>query len=404
VDDAQPRGDLSAGPWEVLKQGLGTASGVTTAFIGKVGLALSGGGFRAALFHIGVLARLAELDVLRHVEVISCVSGGSIVGAYYYLELRHLLQTKADEEITRQDYIEIVQRIQREFLAGIQRNIRTRVLANPVANIRMLLFPNESRTERVGELYEKYLFSRVHDGKQGQARWINDLTIQPEGEKPGFNPKSNNWRRRVKAPILILNATTLNTGHNWQFTATWMGEPPAGIDSEIDANNRLRRMYYYEAPEGYRQYRLGHAVAASSCVPGLFEAINLPNLFPDKTVRLVTVACTTTRASRRCWMGCSVLLVSGASGQMEDQNQPGNSALSALLRSNSILQSRVREAEFHELDSPPLLAAAWDNVPAPEKGPRCRSRGLDQLRRSRGRIRRSAAVYSTRRSDVLRDS
>ena len=42
---------------------------------GKVGLALSGGGFRASLFHIGVLAKLAELDVLRHVEVLSCVKG-----------------------------------------------------------------------------------------------------------------------------------------------------------------------------------------------------------------------------------------------------------------------------------------------------------------------------------------
>src|SRR5215472_14107545 len=39
--------------------------------IGKLGLALSGGGFRASLFHVGVLARLAELDLLRHVEVLS---------------------------------------------------------------------------------------------------------------------------------------------------------------------------------------------------------------------------------------------------------------------------------------------------------------------------------------------
>lgn len=31
----------------------------------KLGLALSGGGFRASLFHIGVLARLAERDLLR---------------------------------------------------------------------------------------------------------------------------------------------------------------------------------------------------------------------------------------------------------------------------------------------------------------------------------------------------
>src|SRR6185295_7106581 len=49
-----------------------SAPGVNSAFIGKVGLALSGGGFRAALFHIGVLARLAELNMLRHIEYLSC--------------------------------------------------------------------------------------------------------------------------------------------------------------------------------------------------------------------------------------------------------------------------------------------------------------------------------------------
>ena len=69
--------------------------------MGKVGLALSGGGYRASLFHIGVLARLAECNVLRRVEVLSCVSGGSIVGAYYYLKLRQLLQEKPDAEVDR---------------------------------------------------------------------------------------------------------------------------------------------------------------------------------------------------------------------------------------------------------------------------------------------------------------
>jgi predicted acylesterase/phospholipase RssA len=343
--------DLPPEPRRVLEEFLGTASGVTTAYIGKAGLALSGGGFRAALFHIGVLARLAELDVLRHVEVLSCVSGGSIIGAYYYLELRQLLQTKAENEITRQDYIDIIQRIQREFLAGIQRNIRTRVLANPLANIRMILFPHVSRSQRVGELYEKHLFSRVNDGAGGAPRLIRGLTVEPKDE-PGFSPKSNNWRRRVKVPILILNATTLNTGHNWQFTATWMGEPTAGIDSEIDGNYRLRRMYYYEAPEAYRKYRLGYAVAASACVPGLFEPINLPDLFEGKTVRLVDGGVHDNQGiTALLEQGCSLLLVSDASGQMEAQDQPGNSALSAVLRSNSILQSRVREAEFHELDA-----------------------------------------------------
>ena len=109
-----------------------------SAFTGKVGLALSGGGFRAALYHIGVLAKLAELDVLRKVEALSCVSGGSIVGAHYYLEVRKLMSEKPDQEITKDDYIEIVKRVERDFLAGVQTNIRTRVLANPFTNLKMI--------------------------------------------------------------------------------------------------------------------------------------------------------------------------------------------------------------------------------------------------------------------------
>ena len=106
-------------------------TGVRSAFVGKVGLALSGGGFRASFFHIGVLARLAELDVLRHVEVLSCVSGGSIVGAYYYLEVQQLLETRADSQISRQDYVDIVQRLEQHFLRGVQCNIRDPSVRKP---------------------------------------------------------------------------------------------------------------------------------------------------------------------------------------------------------------------------------------------------------------------------------
>ena len=49
----------------------------------KIGLALSGGGFRAAAFHLGVLKRLREIGLLDRVAVLSTVSGGSIVGAFW---------------------------------------------------------------------------------------------------------------------------------------------------------------------------------------------------------------------------------------------------------------------------------------------------------------------------------
>jgi predicted acylesterase/phospholipase RssA len=125
---------------------------VASAFAGKIGLALSGGGFRAALFHIGVLARLAECVLLRRIEYFSCVSGGSIIGAHFYLELRKLLTEKPDDAITRADYVQIVQKVEKDFLDGVQRNIRTRVAAEWLTNLKMIFLPNYSRTIRVGEL------------------------------------------------------------------------------------------------------------------------------------------------------------------------------------------------------------------------------------------------------------
>ncbi len=341
--------------WDALVSFLGAdyANGIQGIFLGKVGLALSGGGFRASLFHIGVLARLAELDILRHVEALSCVSGGSIVGAHYYLELHNLLQKKNDAEITREDYIAIVRNLERDFLAGVQCNLRVRLLADFSTNMKMILAPNlYSRTQRIGELYEEKIFSRVADGKGDKPRYMSDLLIQPKGESASFSPKNDNWRRTAKAPALILNATALNTGHIWQFTATWMGEPPAGVDAEIDSNYRLRRMYYDEAPQEYRQVRLGQAVAASACVPGLFDPIVFPALYPDRIVRLIDGGVHDNQGTASLLeQGCSVVLVSDASGQMAAQNQPSNSLFGPPLRSNSILQARVREAQYHELDA-----------------------------------------------------
>ena len=49
----------------------------------NVGLALSGGGSRAIAFHLGCLRALHDLDLLSRVQVISSVSGGSIISAMY---------------------------------------------------------------------------------------------------------------------------------------------------------------------------------------------------------------------------------------------------------------------------------------------------------------------------------
>jgi predicted acylesterase/phospholipase RssA len=346
---------------------LGNDYALTSVIRGKIGLALSGGGFRASLYHIGVLAKLAELDLLRSIEFLSCVSGGSIIGAHYYLEIRKLLQTKHDDKITRQDYIDLVSRIEKDFLAGVQRNIRTRVLSEWRTSLKMIFVPDYSRTTRAGELYERELYARIDDREPHSQRWFNELIVIPEGEdRETFRPKDHNWRRSNKVPILILNATTLNTGHNWQFTATWMGEPPGAIDS-IDANYRLRRVYYNDAPKPNKKVRLGHAVAASACVPGIFEPIPLNHLYEreipkyerggkrsvvEPIVRLVDGGVHDNQGVAALLdQGCNVFIVSDASGQMNAIDFPSNKILGVPLRANSILQARVREAQYRELCS-----------------------------------------------------
>lgn len=49
----------------------------------RLGLALSGGGFRATAFGLGALRALHDRDLLRHVRVVSGISGGSLLTAMW---------------------------------------------------------------------------------------------------------------------------------------------------------------------------------------------------------------------------------------------------------------------------------------------------------------------------------
>lgn len=327
---------------------------VRSLFAGKIGLALSGGGFRASLFHIGVLAKLAELDLLRDVEVLSCVSGGSIVGAFYYLELKKRLESG---NTTHADYLAIVRDVERKFRAGVQKNIRTRIAASPWAGLKMAFQSGYSRTDRAGELYQEHLYDLTADPGTKAPRLMAELKVQPaafDGEQgQSFNPKYDNWHLDAKVPMLVLNATSLNTGHNWQFTATWMGESPQAISDTIDSIPRYRRMYYEtEAPKPHDAVSIGTAVGASACVPALFEPIVMRSLFPERTVRLVDGGVHDNQGlSSLLEQNCRIILISDASGQMKEITNPGGSIRDSFGGSNEILQARVREAQFDQLST-----------------------------------------------------
>ncbi len=328
----------------------------------KYGLALSGGGFRASLFHIGVLAKLAEADLLRKIEVISCVSGGSILGAYYYLMLKKKIGEGERDALKKADYIELVKTLEKDFLVDINKNVRLNILSNIGDNFKMAFNPKYTRSSRTAMLYDDFLYSKLFEDKQVL---MSDLKIKHAGEK-SFNPIQENWKLDSKVPILVLNATTLNTGHSWQFTSTYMGESPAFIGTEFDALPNLRRLYYDEAPEGFKQIPLSIAVAASAGVPGLFSPIELDGLYElpnkrgeplrkqNKDIRLLLVdggVHDNQGISALYEQECNMLIISDASGQLPEDMRPSSSIVNVVSRTNAILQERIRNSQFLDLEA-----------------------------------------------------
>jgi NTE family protein len=338
----------------------------------KIGLALSGGGFRASFFHIGVLARLAELGILRRIEVLSMVSGGSIIGALYYIHVKNLLEAKSDAEIGEDDshYVAIVERIHREFREAVQKNIRARAFLNLAKNVWMAK-ATYSRSDRIGDLYDTYLYKPAW-GKPRPKRSLRrdkqialrELKIQPPDEPATFRPDEDNaGRKHAKVPILVINATTLNTGHNWRFEAVRMGEPLPDDDTarevyaNVDKNTRLEPGYFEPDPDSskphkaiastQRDFPLALAVAASACVPALFHPLSISDLYDGIRVELVDGGVHDNQGLQALFdTDCTHLLVSDASGQLADEPLPLTRIPGVAGRSNSIYGDRVRDEQL----------------------------------------------------------
>ncbi len=319
----------------------------------KLGLALSGGGFRSAFFHVGVLARLAEADILRQVDVISSVSGGSIIAAYYYLKVRKLLESSSGADAPgREAYIRLVAEIEADFLAAVQKNMLMRTFLDPVKNARMRA-ADFSSTERLGELFTKYFFLPLmgESGKDKKNRiFLKDIAVSTSSEDTAAD---------TRVPFLILNCTCLNTGHLWQFTSRSVGEKrtknEAGHDIaflenfQIDDDGLTRGQR-----EILDNVTLGQAVAASCCVPGIFEPLKVRNLYKNGdrplTVRLVDGGLVDNQGLTSLFAEeCTHVICSDASDILQFEQHPSIQFLDGAMRANDILMDRIRSKSLNEL-------------------------------------------------------
>src|SRR5688572_11255584 len=75
----------------------------------KCGLALSGGGFRATLYHLGLIRFLRDAGLLSQVTHITSVSGGSIMAAHLVLHWNRYTGSEAEFDEAAAELLDFIQ-------------------------------------------------------------------------------------------------------------------------------------------------------------------------------------------------------------------------------------------------------------------------------------------------------
>lgn len=193
-------------------------------------LCLSGGGFRAALFHLGAVRRLDELGILGRLRTISAVSGGAIVA--------NLL---ADPRLRWPDPHGAPGRVGgfEEFVAAPLRHLTSRNVRTPALLSR--LHPTRwARPDASTNVLAEQLAAAV-------PWWAGDLRDNDRG-----------------GPVILTSATEIGYGVSWVFADAGSIGPRGRIGDH--------RLGYAAPPPGLR---LADAVAASCAYPPFFAPAEL---------------------------------------------------------------------------------------------------------------------------------
>ncbi|MGY3138342.1 NTE family protein [Bradyrhizobium sp. USDA 4501] len=280
----------------------------------RIGLALSGGGIRAAVFHLGVLRRLASERLLENVSVASTVSGGSLVTAAIISQTGMKWPTSD------------------EYLHSVYPQLRRRITAADLFSLKSIGWAGLAEFNLGLVRSRAAVLATMLERVWGVAGRLADLPDAPE------------W---------LINATCIDTGKNWRFSKREMGDWTFG------------RHYAPDVP-------ISIAAAASAAVPYAIGAMSLAlpatgwwETDPASRGQLRMKTPSTTRV--RLWDGgaydnmgleavtkpgrglrsCDFLICSDASGPLRP---PGGSPIAALLRGG--------------LSSPRLFDVAGDQIRA----------------------------------------
>jgi NTE family protein len=262
-----------------------------------IGLCLSGGGFRAMLFHAGSLLRLNEAGYLGKLTRVSSVSGGSIASAVLATRWKALgLDTN-----------EIGRDFERVVIEPL-RQLASKTLDVPCV-LKGWLTPGSTINDRLAASYRRALFS--------------GLTLRDLPDHPDF----------------MFNATNLQTGELWRFSKQRAGDWRVGEMSNPDTD-------------------LARVVAASSAFPPVLSPAIFEFVEGDlKDGGDSEVACVpyTTRAVladggiydnlglETVWKNYNEVLISDGGGHMPDLPRPGRLWSTQAVRVLHTIDNQVRD-------------------------------------------------------------
>lgn len=261
-----------------------------------VALALSGGGFRATLFHIDALWRLNELGYLSQLERLSSVSGGSITAGFLGLKWQEL------------NFQEGVAQNFETLIADPLRKFCTRHIDGPAIGEGVLL-PWKRVSEAIREEYQDHLFGKT--------------TLQDLPERPRF----------------VINATNYATGVSFRFSRPYAGDYQLGLIENPDLAVAL-------------------AVAASSAFPPVLSPVVIdfkPGQFQDvpgadlnnnphytETVYLTDGGVYDNLGLETIWNRYDTLLVSDAGAPLQVESEVETAWHSQALRALDITTNQAR--------------------------------------------------------------
>jgi NTE family protein len=268
-----------------------------------IALCLSGGGYRAMVFHVGALWRLNEAGLLDKIDRISSVSGGSITAGVLGMNWSEL----------GFDSSGVAMRFDEQVVAPIRRLAGTTI--DVWAILAGILMPWVSIGDRVAGSYRKYLFGRK--------------TLQDLPDKPQF----------------VINATNAQSGALWRFMKPYMRDYRVG---------EVRRP----------TISLATAVAASSAFPPVLSPVQLklrsdqftPNSGVDlqhepftSRVVLADGGVYDNLGLETAWKRFQTVLVSDAGAKMVAEGRPKGDWARQSLRVLDIIDNQVRSLRKRQL-------------------------------------------------------